>query len=1236
MTDDAKTTTTTTESTDNTEEFDLTDEQEDALVLDRNVTITAGAGTGKTTTLTERYLELLRSDPAITPKNIVTITFTRKAAAELETRVREEVYNELAKATTPEEYARWRGVLDDLADGYTHTIHAFCGRLLRENAIQAPVPMQFDTLDENDAADLQRQVVVEYIDAHESDADVQLASRLFGSHSRLVDILTGLLDERPDSEAWLETWRDRDVDDYMGYLWEHVCDLDAETARAFFDDPAVEDALTTATRFREEDFGTADDADGVRVLRDIATIVDGINGGDDRAYQQTCRELYDRLETSSGGLYSSASHHLVGTKSSWNGETDAYSDCKDALNTLIDQLSEIEAELKTTPGEVEENSAHYAIALLRIFDAVSDEYEAEKQQQEALDFPDLIETTIQFLRSNPDVRASLRESFAALMVDEFQDTDGRQWELVSLLSDLADDGVATDNVFLVGDKKQSIYGFRGAEVTTFDHAKDALRKQNQTLGRDELSDGSQSSPTDLELSGNFRTLEEPLTFLNELFDEVFEPEGDTYAEYEAQPQPLTCERDHPEITESIEGSVEYLLVPEDEESATALLDSEHPVTDAAVEHTSAAEAEALAGRLATLLADPPTIVDEDSGDTQPASPEDVAILLRRRTHLDRYQRALEKYDVPYSVVSGRGFYDAPEVQTLINLLRVLADPTDEISLYGVLRSPLFGFTDNRLAPLAASDDSLWETITTTDDTQIQQAAELLTSWRQAAGCVHSDQTDVLPWNRVLTQVFEDTGYLVSIGADENGKQAVANVEKFRDEIREWSEGGTRTAASLLRRIDRQAELDLSEGEAEVPEGTEGVRIMTIHGAKGLEFPIVTVPDLGADLNYGRSIDEYGYVRLITDHEQEPFLAAGGPSPNDAFDVEKTTAHDYADEIETSRERAEAKRLLYVACTRTRDHLLLCGTHEVEASDEGLSLGDVNDLEEASRWRDWLQPTLLEHDGVLAELTASGHTQMELSGAEYRIRIPEAASALPAAADQSKSKTDQYPQIEIPAPEAGEATQHLTATDLVKAASEYDSDDEENESSSEEDTDDGEQGLQRNDFGTIVHRILEFDAPQSEWPELARRIAGVNGFEITDEDIEEIIEHAADAAEFLRADAAKYGESETYEELSVSVDIGDLQIIGDIDHLRVTPDAFVITDYKTNQLSNQTTEGLAEYYRPQLMSYALALLDHDPDRKVRAQLRFTETGTTESLECDYSDWDRFSERLIEIGRNTDDQ
>ncbi|MFC7074252.1 UvrD-helicase domain-containing protein [Halovenus rubra] len=1211
-----------------------TDEQKDALVLDRNVTITAGAGTGKTTTLTHRYLEFLRSNPSATPKNIVTITFTRKAAAELETRVREEIYEELQSVEDPAEYERWRAVLDELDDGYTHTIHAFCARLLRENAVQAPVPMEFDVLDEDDAADLQQQVVIEYLDANPTDSDVELLSRLFGSRGRLVEILAGLLDARPDSEAWLEAWLDRDVGDYMDYLWNDVCELDGPTAKDFFTAPDVQAALATAQEFRDEEFAVDDGADGVSVLRDVGAIGATIEGeNDERAYQVACRDLYDLLETSSGGLYSSASHHIVGTKSSWNDETQAYSDCKDALNTLLDRLAEIEDEIATTPGDLEQNSAHYVLALARVFDDIVDAYEAEKEDREALDFPDLIETTIIFLQENQAVQASLQESFDALMVDEFQDTDSRQWELVALLAKLADDDLETDNVFLVGDKKQSIYGFRGAEVTTFETAKEALREQNQSLGRDSIPDSDQEAPTDLELSGNFRTLDNPLTFLNELFTEVFQPLDDGYADYEAEPQELSFEREQIEPVANLEGSVEYLVVPEDQDSAEKALDTDHPVTDAATEHAIAAEAEALGARLSHLLADPPQVYDTEDEELSTASPDDIAILLRRRTHLDRYQRALESYDVPYSVISGTGFYNTPEVQTLINLLRVLADPTDEISLYGVLRSPLFGFPDNRLAPLAATDDPLWQSLQTTDDQQLADAASLLTQWRELAGCVHSAETDVLPWNRVLTRVIDDTGYLVSIGADEGGQQAVANVEKFRDEIRDWSQDGTQTAANMLRRIDRQAELDPREGDAEVPEGTDGVRIMTIHSAKGLEFPIVAVPDLGSDLNFGRSIDDYGYVRLVTDHDDDPFLVAGGPSPTDAFEVEKTTAHNYADSIELPRERAEAKRLLYVACTRARDHLLLCGTHELESTEEGLGFADVNDHDEAKTWRDWVQPILLDRDSVVKPLFTDGSVQIQLKDATYTVSLPVDGDALQSA-DDAAGTSEPFPRIEIEDRPDTEAQRRVSATQLVHAASDYSEQEADKDSRQETDSDETETDddgtLARNDFGTIVHRILEFDKPRSEWAELARRIAAINGFEITDETVQEVIEHTADAQTFLNTQAAQYETEETYAELPVTVDVGIFQIVGEIDHLRVTSDEFTITDYKTNRLGKRTPESLAEHYRPQMMSYALALLEHDPDRDVIVNLRFTEGSTTESFRWGSTDYDSIVSELTEIG------
>jgi ATP-dependent helicase/nuclease subunit A len=1214
-----------------TDGLELTDEQRDALVVDRNVAITAGAGTGKTTTLTRRYLELLRSDPEVTPTNVVTITFTRKAAAELEERVREAVYDELAAADSPAESARWRTVLDELDDGYTHTIHAFCARVLREHAVQAPVPMAFDVLDEDDAADLQRAVASAYVDDHGTDGDVALLSKLFGSHGRLVDVLTGLLDERPDSEAWVDAWRDRDVEDYVEYLWEHVCTLDPADAAAFFDADEVQDALATARRFADEEFAVAAGADGVAVLREIADVADGVDGGDERAHQRACRDLYDRLETSSGGLYASASHHLVGTKAAWNDETDAYDACKDALGTLLDELSAIEDAVETTPGAPERASAHYVLALARTFDGVLDAYEAEKERREALDFPDLVETTTAFLDANPAVRASLRASFDAVMVDEFQDTDGRQWDLVASLAELADDGVQSDDVFLVGDKKQGIYGFRGAEVTTFDTARDALRAQNRALGKDSVPDGTQVSPTDLELSGNFRTLAGPLAFLNETFRAVFEPEGETPADYEAPPQDLAHERDRVEDVADLEGTVEYLVVPEDADDAARLLGDDHPVTDAAAEHATAGEAEALGARLARLLDDPPDVYDAAAGEIRPAVAEDVAVLLRRRTHLDRYQRALDAHGVPYSVVSGTGFYDTPAVRALVNLLRVLADPSDDVSLYAVLRSPLFGFTDDRLAPLAAPADSLWTALGSADDEQLREAADLLAEWRALAGCVRRDDSAVLPWHRVLTRVFDDTGYLVSVGAGEGGRQAVANVEKFRDEIRAWSEGGTRTAASVLRRIDRQADLDPREGEAEVPAGTDGVRVMTIHAAKGLEFPVVAVPDLGSDLNLGSSVDDYGHVRLVTDHDDDPLLVAGGPSPTDSFDLEQTTAQRYAEAISLPRERAEAKRLLYVACTRTRDHLLLCGTHSFTEGDDGPAFAPVNDREEATSWRDWLQPTLLEEDGLVGTLAAEGQARVRLGDASYAVRLPGAGRADPTPGDVTDDAEAEFPRIEIPDAPEEDQQRRVSATQLLGGppGAAADGDDGGDGDGTRPGADDGAtSSLPRHEFGTVVHRMLEFDRPREEWPALARRIAAVNGFEVTDDGVADIVDHVADAAEFLATVAAAHERSETYEEVSVSTAVDGIRVVGDVDHLRVTPDAFVVTDYKTNRVDGRTTADLAAHYRPQMASYALALLDHDPDREVVVNLRFTDAGTTESFRWDHSDRASLADGLVD--------
>jgi ATP-dependent helicase/nuclease subunit A len=1194
--------------TEDPEEIQLTEEQEDALVQGRNVAITAGAGTGKTTTLTERYVTILAENPSLTPENIVTITFTRKAAAELTERVREEVYDRLEAVDSPEAYHRWRNVLDDLEDGYVHTIHAFCTRLLRERAVEAPIPLGFDVLDEDGAATLQREVVTEFLERNQDDEDVELLAQLWG-RDQLVDVLAGLLDERPQSEAVLEEWRDAEVADYVDICWEVVCDLDVADARqTLYADGLLEQLRTVAGRVDGD--GAIADEDGLRAYRtftEVATTVpDDPEESDPRDCQRAVLELYEACEKKNGGLYSS-SGYVVGDRDDWEEYGDVYDDLKDAIDAVIAAVEPHADVVETTPSELEANSAHYALALMRVFNDVLATYTDEKERRDTLDFPDVIETTLEFLGANDAVTERLQEQFAAVMVDEFQDTDQRQWELVKLLTGV--DEQTASNVFLVGDEKQSIYGFRGADVTTFGAARAELQSVNEARGVDDVPDSDAESPTALELSGNFRTLDEPLSFLNELFEYLFQPEGDSHEPYEAPPQELTTQRDRVEDIEGLTGSVEYLAVPDDADTAAELFGDDHPVAEGALDHIIEAEAQALAARLTHLFDDPPQVQDPDTGAHRDATPDDTAILLRRRTHLDRYQRALEEYDIPYTVVGGVGFYDTPEVQALTNLLRVLGDPQDDVSLYGVLRSPLFGFADDRLAPAVAEADSVWDALAEVDDPQLADAFDLLTTWRTLSGCATPSEDGVLRWNRLLSRVIDDTGYLASVSADERGRQAVANVEKFRDQVRTWSENGVHTAAGLLHRIDRQAEIDPREGEADIPGDAEGVRIMTIHSAKGLEFPIVTVPDLGSDLNFGRSVDDHGYVRLVDGTDDAPPVpAVGGPNPGDAFSIEKTAVHEYADRRSRPQERAESKRLLYVACTRTRDHLLLCGTHEMDVGESGdIELGEPAAFDDADRWSDWLQPSLLGGD-LVGRAIREGEVCGQIEDARYTVCRPPR----PVDWQTDDASVDSEPNISIPSPPTQTSAKQIAATTLVNEVADA-------AANGHSYTQSGESaGLGPTTFGTVVHRINELRPPRDEWPALVRRLSGMAGEEPTESDLRDVVDHATDAVEFVNQVEADSQLEATYDEYSVVARIGASRIVGDIDRLLVTPDAYHVIDYKTNDLSSTSSTNLASHYRPQMLAYALALLQHDPDRGVRASLRFTDVGVEERFEWDASE------------------
>lgn len=1193
-------------SEDSGEGLSLTDEQNDALALDRNIAITAGAGTGKTTTLTRRYLHILEEERAVGPENIVTITFTNDAANELQERIRDGVTDRLVDASL-KEYSRWRTVKDALDDGYIHTIHGFCSRLLREEVVDAPVPPDFEVYDEGDAKILAREVVRDILDDHvaggDLESEVQQLAHLWDRNT-LEDVLVGLFGERPQSETWSDRWRDASQAAYLDYVWETVHPISPPFAAEVLDRPSVRDALQTIRDLgagslltdisASEDDGAETIAEVRRLLAEYEPLAETT---EPRAKQQFLDELCDYL-TTGDGMRDGRDYIYWGSSSRWNdaGREADQQQLQDAIETILAALDPDSLDFGVDADRI---SAQYIIGLARLFDVACEEYQSRKDSQNAVDYDDLVETTIDLLEERPEVRERLSTQFDYVMVDEVQDTDPRQWELVRLLASDDPQEFDGENVFMVGDEKQSIFRFRGADVTSFAVAREELDAANST-----------GVSTNLELSGNFRTTDETLAFCNDLFssDMLFAPFGDEYAPFETQPQKLTPER---EAGQDVVGQCEYMLVPDGDNEA---LHEEGYLTETPrFVESGDREAYAVVTRLTRLFADPPDVYDEDIEETRAAEPEDVTILLRSRSRLKAYERALEKYDVPYTTVSGTGYYETPEITALVNLLRVLENPRDEIALYGVLRSPLFGFEDDNLAGLRLTDGDLWEGLSVADG-DLGDAFDLLEKWRRHAGThptVSAETTT--PWGTLISLIIDDTGFIASVAGDERPRQAAVNVNRFREQVRRLEEGGVKTIGELRSRLELRQEVDANTDEAQIPEDADGVQIRTIHSAKGLEFPITVVPELGTKFNFQANVDNTGKVYFDEidfprAEGRDPVLGLKAPTPDDAFAAEDTLVRRVTRDQVREHDRAELKRLLYVAVTRTRDHLLLSGVHEIEDTEDTVELAETNSHDEATCWRDWTQSALLD-DTIVDNLMDSGAVDRELTHSRYTVTRPQYPVT-----NWRDERDEDAPSLEIDIPDPGphqrpvvlSATRYASLRSGEKRV--YLEGGEDLATADGETTD----SLRATTLGSIVHRICETRLERERWRSFAEAVTEREGTTVTESDLERVETYAQRAIEFVDDYEGDLTVEMRRDEVSVTARFDSGRIVGDIDHLTKTSDAFHVVDYKTNDTSERSVDDLAAHHWPQLQVYAVALHQSDRERNVSLSLYFPDAGTDRRL------------------------
>ena len=879
-----------------------------------NVVLEASAGTGKTRVLVERYVNLLRA--GIDPENILAITFTRKAAAEMRQRIIERLKE--AGRLSQADAARWRDLRDRLGDIAISTIDAFCLSLLREFPLEADVDPAFDLAADTDVprliSDSLDQALRICRAIARDDDDVALVFAQLGER-RLRTGIAALLDRRLVAPQALNRYLAkgprsltaavacRSASARLRELLAGVRGgLDAFLRDGPIQHPQFAMLAADIRRLCEPDSEAV--ASGSRARANASTNAreDESDALDARAAQAEFRALVDRLRAyflKQDG--DPRGQHFTGT--GFNAldcrSEDAWKRHRQSAAALAPAMAEAIRAFRRDLNVV------MSRGVWRIFAVTLREYQRTLDAHALLDFSGVLERAVSLLKEMGEFAQSryrLEARYRHVLVDEFQDTSRAQWELVSLLVRSWSEGfgAAADalppSIFVVGDRKQSIYGFRDADAGIIDDAAafiDTLRSDSQPRQA---------------ISVSFRAVPGILAFVNDVFGAIApqpNPRRDAFR-YDAHDRfPVG------ELSQSTETPL-HLIAGETVHAAAA------QVADEIVRLLSGA-----------------VVRDRTTGVPREAKPADIAILFRSRDSHRDFESALEARHVATYVYKGLGFFDADEIQDAVALLRYLADPSSNLRAAALLRSRLVRLSDDgveRLSPNLAT------AILPEGDDADGRALDVPAPHASGAGAASLSDEDRVVFDRLcaavprwlswvdritpselLSRVLAETAYAYELRGPRS-LQARENLKKLRGMIRRIQNRGYATLARIADHLERLAVGDESNAAIDA---VDAVSLMTVHAAKGLEFPIVFLVNMGRGTGGVRPP-----IRVSVGGDAEPSVAIADYQSE-------------ADEDAQAREREESKRLLYVALTRARDRLYLSATVQEGKCRMGRgSLGEV--------------------------------------------------------------------------------------------------------------------------------------------------------------------------------------------------------------------------------------------------------------------------------------------------------
>ena len=841
-----------------TESFTLADSEHRFLAettWDRNVVVIAGAGTGKTTILVNRILNLLMRQPnplAIT--DIMALTFTNKAATEMKQRLRAQLlrltdhraddvmaaFRTRYHLSTDQVIERARTALDQLEKAQVGTLHSFAAHLLRLYPLESGIDPLFQ---EDDGSRFNELFNLSW----DSWLDDELGST-GPQHDRWRRVLAGITleDFRQLAAALAGDFIDLEELEYQcrarsleGTLREWVVDM---RSRAI----ALLAAQDRQKRRKTEEMLAA-----------------------------SARLLSLLLEEGAPGL----------------------------VHLLQSERTVLEKDLGKAPAGWEKAAFQEAASIIRLAQHLLLVDQAYFQEVVALVRPFLLQVRHRFLasgwiafdgllactkillRDHQAVRAQLKRTYRAILVDEFQDTDPVQYEIILYLSEREDShhtswhdvALEPGKLFVVGDPKQSIYAFRRADIEAFERVVEKIRKGGGVV---------------YSLVTNFRSDGTLLDVVNNVFDRLFQP----IEHIQPANEPLEAgPQRRPEV--SVSGVQLRLVTPEEG-------DEEFDVSTA-----TRAEAEALACWLKEELL-PNAMITDRSGHESPLQPGHIAFIFRKLTHAQVYLDALRRYDISYITDGEKHFYRRQEIIDMVNLLRVIDNPHDTVALVGILRSPVGGIPDKDLLGLREGGGLDYQDRESLSFWTHPQAETVRRLYHQLAELRRLAPLRPVP--DAIDLIFERLPILELAAASLHGEQAVANLRKIREMAEALADRPHLTLSGFVDiMIHRVSEQPDEAESALAEESLDAVRVLTIHKAKGLEFPVVILPGLhqgSKNPRKGPSIHHDWSSRCYS-------LRMGGRSNFGSVLVNGKMA---------AREEAEQRRLLYVGMTRARDLLILSG------------------------------------------------------------------------------------------------------------------------------------------------------------------------------------------------------------------------------------------------------------------------------------------------------------------------